>query len=52
MSYVAFDQPFSTDSDLVKVDGKWYSKQAIEQWTKRQQEQAAATTTAPAPAAK
>jgi hypothetical protein len=48
VSYVAFDQPFATDSDLVKMDGKWYSKQAIYQWNKRQQEQAAVATT-PAP---
>jgi hypothetical protein len=48
VSYVAFDQPFATDSDLVKMDGKWYSKQAIDQWNKRQQEQAAVATT-PAP---
>ena len=41
ISYTAFDQPFSTESDLVKVDGKWYGKQAIEQWTKHQQEEAA-----------
>ena len=45
ISYVAFDQPFSTDSDLLKMDNKWYSKQAVDQWDKRQQEQAAATTT-------
>jgi len=36
VSYTAFDQPFSTESDLVKVDGKWYSKQAVEQWKKTQ----------------
>ena len=36
VSYTAFDQPFSTESDLVKVDGKWYSKQAVEQWKKAQ----------------
>ena len=35
ISYTAFDQPFSTESDLVKVDAiKWYGKQAIEQWNK------------------
>jgi hypothetical protein len=51
ISYVAFDQPFSTDSDLVKMDNKWYSKQAVDQWNKRQQEQAAAATTTPAPPA-
>jgi hypothetical protein len=36
VTYTAFDQPFSTESDLVKVDGKWYSKQAVEQWNKAQ----------------
>jgi hypothetical protein len=51
ISYVAFDQPFSTDSDLLKMDNKWYSKPAIEQWNKRQQEQAATTTTPAPPAA-
>lgn len=40
ISYTAFDQPFSTESDLVKVDGKWYGKQAIEQWNKHQHEEA------------
>lgn len=49
VSYVAFDQPFATDSDLVKMDGKWYSKQAIDQYNKRKQEQAAAAAPAPTP---
>src|SRR5262249_33664270 len=31
VTYTAFDQPFTTESDLAKVDGKWYSKQAIDQ---------------------
>jgi hypothetical protein len=38
VTYTAFDQPFTTDSDLVRVDGKWYGKQALEQWKKKQQE--------------
>jgi hypothetical protein len=50
ISYTAFDQPFSTESDLVKVDGKWYGKQAIEQWNKHQQEEAAKAIAPPAPA--
>jgi len=50
VSYTAFDQPFSTESDLVKVDGRWYGKQAIEQWNKHQQEEAAKTAI-PAPPA-
>src|SRR5262249_14140810 len=51
VTYVAFDKPFTTDGELVKVDNKWYSKQAIEQWNKRQQEAAAQTTQPTAPAA-
>jgi hypothetical protein len=41
VTYTAFEQPFATESDLVKVDGRWYGKQAIEQWKKHQQESAA-----------
>ena len=41
VSYTAFDQPFTTESDLVKVDGKWVSKQAVDQWAKSQQREAA-----------
>ena len=43
VSYTAFDQPFSTESDLVKVDGKWYSKQAIEQWAKAKDKEVASS---------
>jgi len=46
ISYTAFDTPFSTESDLVRVDGKWYGKDAIEKWKKHSQEIAG-----PAPAA-
>ncbi len=49
VTYTAFDQPFTTESDLVKVDGKWYSKQAIAQWAKAQ-EKAQETAKAAAPA--
>jgi hypothetical protein len=41
ITYTAFDQPFSTESDLVKLNGKWYSKQAIDQWTKAQEKDVA-----------
>ena len=34
VSYTAFDQPFTTETDLVKLDGKWYGKQAVDQWNK------------------
>ena len=53
ISYTAFDTPFSTESDLVRVDGKWYGKDAIDKWKKHQQEiagAAPATATAQAPA--
>jgi len=53
VTYTAFDQPFTTESDLVKVDGKWYGKQAIEKWQKKVAEESAATASpaqAPAPA--
>lgn len=50
VSYTAFDQPFSTESELVKVDGRWYGKQAIEQWNKHQQEEAAKVANPAAPA--
>jgi hypothetical protein len=50
ISYTAFDTPFSTESDLVRVDGKWYGKDAIEHWKKHAQEIAAAPAAAPAQA--
>ncbi|MDR0780695.1 MAG: hypothetical protein LBF16_08380 [Pseudomonadales bacterium] len=34
ISYTAFDQPFTTADELVKMDGRWYSKQVIEQTQK------------------
>jgi len=45
VSYTAFDQPFTTESDLVKVDNKWVSKQAVEQWAKAKQREAAKVST-------
>jgi hypothetical protein len=50
VSYTAFDTPFSTESDLVRVDGKWYGKDAIDKWKKHQQEIAGAPAAAPAQA--
>jgi hypothetical protein len=55
VTYTAFGQPFTTESDLTKVDGKWYSKQAVEHWNKAQHETAAvapAAGAAPAESAK
>lgn len=49
ISYTAFDQPFATDSDMVKVDGRWFGKQALEQWKKQQQEEAAKAAAPAAP---
>ena len=51
ISYIAFDQPFATESDLVKVDGRWFGKQALEQWQKKQQEELTKAATPAAPAA-
>ena len=50
VTYTAFEQPFATESDLVKVDGRWYGKQAIEQWKKHQAEMAAPAMAAEKPA--
>jgi len=54
VTYVAFDKPFTTEAQMVKVDGRWYGKHAIDQWHKHQAEIAAAGKTAapaePAPA--
>jgi len=50
VTYTAFDQPFTTESDLVKIDGRWYGKQAIENWKKHEQEGAAGAVAADKPA--
>lgn len=50
VTYTAFDQPFTTESDLVKVDGKWVGKQAIEKWQKEQAAEATAAANPPAAA--
>ena len=50
ITYTAFDQPFTTESDVVKVDGRWYGKQAVDQWKKREQEGAAGAVAADKPA--
>lgn len=41
VAYTAFDQPFSAEADMAKVDGKWYGKHAIEQWKKAQEKEIA-----------
>lgn len=40
ISYTLLNTPLSTESELVKVDGKWFGKHAVEQWNKSQQEAA------------
>ena len=40
VTYTAFDQPFTGEGEMVKVDGKWLGKQAVDKW---QKEQAAAS---------
>lgn len=42
LTYTAFDKPFATETEMVKVDGRWYGKDAIEQWKKHQTEAAVA----------
>ena len=32
VTYTAFDKPFTTEAEMVKVDGRWYGKHAIDQW--------------------
>lgn len=34
VSYVMFEQPMSFETELVKVDGRWYGKQTIEELNK------------------
>jgi len=48
VTYTAFEQTFATDNDLVRVNGKWYSKQAVDQWNKHQLEVAGNATPAEA----
>ncbi len=40
VSYTLLNTPLSTESDMVKLDGKWFGKQAVEQWNKAQQDAA------------
>ena len=47
VTYTAFGQPFSTDSDLIKLDGNWYSKQAVDEWTKSQRQATAGVAPTP-----
>jgi hypothetical protein len=47
VTYSAFGQPFTTESELVKADGKWYGKQAVEKWQKAQAAEAAAAANPP-----
>ncbi len=38
VTYTAFGKPFTTQAQMVQVDGRWYGKHAIEQWQKHQTE--------------
>ncbi|MGH8041734.1 MAG: hypothetical protein ACREPN_06790 [Rudaea sp.] len=51
VTYTAFGKPFTTQAQMVQVDGRWYGKHAIEQWQKHQTEIAAASAKSAAPAA-
>ena len=35
-----FDAPISSEHELVLLDGRWYGKRAVEQWTKHAEKQA------------
>lgn len=50
VSFTLFDQPGSFESDLVKVDGNWYSKQTIAEIEKPDVEATAEVSEAPADA--
>lgn len=40
VSYRLFDTPLSSESDMIKLDGRWYGKQALEKVNKMQQDTA------------
>lgn len=42
VTYTAFDQPFTADAKMVRIDNKWYGERAVEAWKKEQQRDAAA----------
>ncbi|MCB1611331.1 MAG: hypothetical protein KDI60_06170, partial [Xanthomonadales bacterium] len=42
VSYALFDAPLSFESEMKKVDGKWYGKDMLEQIEKAKAEEAAA----------
>jgi hypothetical protein len=42
IAYTLFDQPLSTETEMVNVDGRWYGKQAIEKLKEKSAEPAAA----------
>jgi hypothetical protein len=50
ISYTLFDQPLSTETEMVNIDGRWYGKQAIEK-LKEKAAAPAAPAAAEAPAA-
>ncbi len=47
INYSLLNAPLSTEGDMVKLDGKWYGKQAVDQWTKSQQVSAPAAAASP-----
>ncbi|MDE2258206.1 MAG: hypothetical protein KGK05_10630 [Xanthomonadaceae bacterium] len=42
LTYTAFGKPFTTEAQMVRVDGRWYGKHAIDQWHKHEAEIASA----------
>lgn len=41
VTYTAFDQPFTTDAKMVRIDHQWYGEHAVEAWKKKQEHDAA-----------
>jgi len=41
ITYTAFDQPFTTETKMVRIDNQWYGEHAVEAWKKKQRHDAA-----------
>ncbi len=41
VTYTAFDEPFTAEAKMVRIDNKWYGEHAVAAWKKEQQRDAA-----------
>ncbi|MBS0571269.1 MAG: hypothetical protein JSS28_11710 [Proteobacteria bacterium] len=48
VTYTAFGKPFSAEAEMVRVDGRWYGKHAIDRWRTHQAEITSAKPATPA----